>query len=498
MYDRLVNYGRPMATQTNPKSHATVFYSWQSDLPNPTNRSLIQDALERAAKKIKADESVTVEPVVDRDTQNVPGSPDIAHTIFQKIEKASAFVADVSIINQGQPGRPTPNPNVLIELGYAIHALTHSRTILVANTAMGVVETLPFDLRTKRVLTYNLPPGATDKPEQRKKLQDGLEAALRAVLELPSGSKAAAATSDSEAAISAIEAKSSNQAALCKKFMKRFVQKVQGLMPKFDPARTPEWDEDLVRAINEMLDPVTEFARIAEAAAVHDSRDAALGLFRGLPGLFILYDTQIAGISYVTQFDFPKFIGHELIVTLFAGLIAERRWKIVGELSRERLAIEDANRRHADGTVTFEFGSRCVSLLEVRNQNRNLARVSCHADLLKERHVQGALGEHSPWYGFQDADVYLFLRSMLSNEKTTRTLWSPWSVPLLHRVPAFLVEAIQREKAEELLEPLGVETIPELRSRLAPAISRLQEIGSYRNHMFDAFDGFNVDGIGSR
>ncbi|HEY1376485.1 MAG TPA: hypothetical protein VGF55_06805 [Gemmataceae bacterium] len=31
----------------------TVFYSWQSDLPNATNRGFIQDALERAARDIR-------------------------------------------------------------------------------------------------------------------------------------------------------------------------------------------------------------------------------------------------------------------------------------------------------------------------------------------------------------------------------------------------------------------------------------------------------------
>ena len=111
----------------------------------------------------------------------MPGAPDIAHAIFQKIEEAAAFVADVSIINPGL-GRPTPNPNVLVEVGYALKTLRAPRIVLVANTANGPVEALPFDLRTKRVLTYHLPSGAGDKPEQRKRLQQGLEQALRAIL----------------------------------------------------------------------------------------------------------------------------------------------------------------------------------------------------------------------------------------------------------------------------------------------------------------------------
>ena len=62
-----------------------VFYSWQSDLPNSTNRGFIQQALEKAVSTIAGDNTVAVEPVVDRDTQGVAGAPDIASTILQKL-----------------------------------------------------------------------------------------------------------------------------------------------------------------------------------------------------------------------------------------------------------------------------------------------------------------------------------------------------------------------------------------------------------------------------
>jgi len=42
-----------------------VFYSWQTDLPNSTNRGFIQTALEKAAKSIRDDESIVIEPVID-------------------------------------------------------------------------------------------------------------------------------------------------------------------------------------------------------------------------------------------------------------------------------------------------------------------------------------------------------------------------------------------------------------------------------------------------
>ncbi|MEO8036858.1 MAG: hypothetical protein ABI837_20675, partial [Acidobacteriota bacterium] len=102
--------------------HVKIFYSWQSDSPGATNRGLIGDALDMAVRAITSDDSVTVEPVVDRDTRGVPGSPEISNTIFQKIGNSQIFVGDVTIINPGANTRKTPNPNVLVELGYAMRA----------------------------------------------------------------------------------------------------------------------------------------------------------------------------------------------------------------------------------------------------------------------------------------------------------------------------------------------------------------------------------------
>jgi hypothetical protein len=82
-----------------------IFYSWQSDTRAAANRTLIQTALEDAAHKLRDDIELDVEPVIDRDTQNVPGSPDIASTIFSKIDDSHVVVADVSIVNSGSGSR---------------------------------------------------------------------------------------------------------------------------------------------------------------------------------------------------------------------------------------------------------------------------------------------------------------------------------------------------------------------------------------------------------
>jgi hypothetical protein len=121
----------------------TVFYSWQSDSPSHLNRTFIEKALHEALKRLQADATLenalrdaTVE--LDKDTQGVAGSPPIAETILQKIEECAVFVADLSFVGCSNNGfsntsgnpRQFPNPNVLMEYGYALRCHSHPRTTI--------------------------------------------------------------------------------------------------------------------------------------------------------------------------------------------------------------------------------------------------------------------------------------------------------------------------------------------------------------------------------
>jgi hypothetical protein len=157
-----------------------IFYSWQSDLPNAINRTFIEEALRKAARALRNDSTITVEPVIERDTAGVAGAPAIQNTIFHRIERAQVVVCDISIINHGAPQRPTPNPNVLVEFGYALKALGDQHLILVMNRAFGTPEALPFDLRYRRILSYTV--ASADDPtrlDQRRELERDLGQALR-------------------------------------------------------------------------------------------------------------------------------------------------------------------------------------------------------------------------------------------------------------------------------------------------------------------------------
>lgn len=183
----------PVSVQAS--SPTIVFWSWQTDSDTALNRTFIQDCLERAAKDLRRADVAVVE--VDRDTSGVGGSPEIAQAILRKIRSSDVFVWDGTLVYSAP--RPAPNPNVMIELGYAHAVLGDGRLVGVMNVANGRgPDELPFDLRARRwPITYALdrqsPESstarasdaafqarrATVRQELTKRLTEAIAAALR-------------------------------------------------------------------------------------------------------------------------------------------------------------------------------------------------------------------------------------------------------------------------------------------------------------------------------
>lgn len=161
-----------------------IFWSWQSDSPSDVNKNFIKEALQCALDSAFQDLNLTEaeRPEVDHDTKDEPGLVEIVATIFKKIENSSIFVGDVTPIAVTETGKYLPNPNVLIELGFALKTLGHERIILVSNKAFGGrPEDLPFDLRHRRgPISYDLKPDSSTT--ERKKVRKDLIAALAAAL----------------------------------------------------------------------------------------------------------------------------------------------------------------------------------------------------------------------------------------------------------------------------------------------------------------------------
>jgi hypothetical protein len=115
----------------------TVFISWQSD--NPKLKEDFRRCVKAAAKK--------AEMSWDEAMRDVPGAAYMPATIFSKIHACDVFAADVSMVC----GK-NPNPNVLIELGYAAAVKGWGRVLLYSDKKFGEPERLPFDIRQRTII----------------------------------------------------------------------------------------------------------------------------------------------------------------------------------------------------------------------------------------------------------------------------------------------------------------------------------------------------------
>jgi hypothetical protein len=153
-----------------------VFWSWQSDTPGKIGRHFVREALATAVTELKVEAEVE-EPEgrdprclihLDQDRQGVPGSPDLARIILDKISRAAVFVADVTPVGvvttgcENAPDKKLINANVAIELGYALGTIGDEALLMVMNEHFGGRDELPFDLKAKAgPLLFRLQPSAT-------------------------------------------------------------------------------------------------------------------------------------------------------------------------------------------------------------------------------------------------------------------------------------------------------------------------------------------------
>ena len=135
-----------------------IFFSWQSDIK--INRNLIEKALRKGYCKCK---DIGVFSIIS-DARDKTGAPDIAQELFDKIALSNIFVADLTIVNKSiisrmlnirTTKRYTPNPNVMLETGYAYHVLGDEKVLLLYNSDYCKAEELPFDINHKRVIEFN-------------------------------------------------------------------------------------------------------------------------------------------------------------------------------------------------------------------------------------------------------------------------------------------------------------------------------------------------------
>lgn len=234
----------------------TVFYAWQSDRPAKTNRNLFQNAIEKALKRVAKEGVLDEAPRLDRDTKDVPGIPDIANTILEKIRNSAAIVADVTFMGSDGTvnGKLIPNPNVMIELGYSLSEIGWERIICVMNKHYGDESNLPFDLQNRRwPIAYDLPDDADEETRSKVKdwLTENLFRAIRSIAQAPPRKKQADLVermNDLERIVSAISSTSPQLTRLEEK-----LSAVESAVSKTDENET---EPPIIQLQNQLVDRV--------------------------------------------------------------------------------------------------------------------------------------------------------------------------------------------------------------------------------------------------
>ncbi len=450
-----------------------IFYSWQSDLPNSLNRGLIQKALEKVATEIESDTSVSIEPVIDRDTQGISGAPDIVSTIFEKIDKSDIFVADVSIINSSMDCRSTPNPNVLIELGYALKSLGFNSVILVFNTAFGKIEKLPFDLKMRRVITFDAPEDC-NRSEVRKKLVKQFNGAFRATFVNKKHK-----LSELNLLMNALEEQKPNRIIQIRQYLSYILEIINSVAPKkHSDGGTVE---DLSNSIDNSLDIVSEYLRIVDLISAIGDERCIREIYRWLGNIFVNYNNALeySGRISNADHDYFKFLGHELLVSLFGILLREKKWDIIQLLMDIPIPLDYVSEERGPGNVYWYYASQ--HLPSLFDESARKRRVSIHADKLNTRHSTGLIGELSPMKDFVEADYFLFLYGEIVPNKNQFSyfLWRPWSSLYLKDSPMFIKDAEHNSTASHIKAIFKLSDIEELKHKLLEKYSLVTRL--YKN-----------------
>lgn len=140
------------------KNQYTIFYSWQSD--DKESSKTLGLALENTVEELN---QIGIKIIIQHSTLGEPGMPSIDQAILRKIDACDLFIADVTPVtaydktlgNRLSVRKEVPNPNVLLELGYAMSALGVEYVIVAAHQGKWIPQNMPFDINHHAIYSFN-------------------------------------------------------------------------------------------------------------------------------------------------------------------------------------------------------------------------------------------------------------------------------------------------------------------------------------------------------
>ena len=320
-------------------SETIIFYSWQSE--HTKTKFHIENALKKAIKELSTTPGLQLTPPrFDKDTQGKVGSVNIPNTIRQKINAATVFIADVSIVdigtrkNQDGETRDLVNQNVMYELGYATGKLGDESIVLVMNLDLGNEKKLPFDIAQNRVLGFSL-----KKDRSGNKLVNDLKYVLELHLKYVAETRN---TSTSivlkEQLFVAIDTGKPTKR-IAEKYFHDLFSRYDKLYPGENDSTTTfnDYSAHTLDAYNATIELSEEFLDILETITEYRNSDALLACYKKLELLSRQFDLVSNGHPLNPSRDYYTLVVHELISILLGTIAEEKWWDILPELKNIKL-----------------------------------------------------------------------------------------------------------------------------------------------------------------
>jgi hypothetical protein len=164
-----------------------VFFAYQSDIPEEFGKKFIIEAMDQTIDRMKK-EGINLE--LEYGMRKTPGNPLLIEEMLGKSKNADLVLVDLTftssknwfeskkikflnkeirVLNRFED-KLSPNPNALLEMGYAWAQKGYHRTALLMNTAYGTPEDLPVDLKGFRwAIPFNINEINFSEAKQKRK-----------------------------------------------------------------------------------------------------------------------------------------------------------------------------------------------------------------------------------------------------------------------------------------------------------------------------------------
>lgn len=458
----------------------TVFYSWQSD--NSKTRSYVENALKKAVGSIADNPSIEAAPRIDKDTQDVAGAVHIVDTIKKKIDECGVFLADVSLVDSASSGRAIVNQNVMFELGYAIGKHSESRVIMVANSDLGDIKNLPFDISHHRVIQFS----PTSDPKATK-LQASLESALNIHLQsLAIQNKESLVTSEKEKLLAAIDNDKPTRT-IAKKYFEDAYSQYLGLSPgRYKNGNLQHYASEVYEAYEKTKHIALELHEVFEVAAEHKKEDVLLQAYKSIQIVSQYYDImpEDGGQMSEVSKDYYILVVNEIASLLLGSLTHEKLWGLMQEIAATKLnraAMYEETR-----TLDRLYGYP-QNLLNYYKELKGVDYTVPMTPLIEERFTDNK----DTLQSYLDGSM---LRYFLVNS-------FPWAVGLLlgsswtKYVPDFFAEFKKVSFVNAMMKITGEKTIEEFRTNIWKQASA--DLASWSYHNDNLLPVFKFAGIDS-